>query len=331
MSEIIHEMAQIQLPKELLQQVDLDNLFENFRTNFKKLDEFKNVRDKHNNRDFFKKFVDGMTGDNTLESAQFDAVEVQAEFSKAIGQLMVLSIMQSQYLDRQQQQLSAQQITIKAQTSSIEQHNTILEEQHKHLAKQNVELEKWVKEFLALKGLTEKDAKKLIEIAQEVKNTRDQLLQSVENSLSGALRQIGITKEQIKAELVNAMELISYTISAAQAEIDKKLSAQLDEVGSQLVSSNEKVSSLQDDLKHSQADSVKQHEQVAAALVSLGSKFGVQLDTVSVGMNTKLDAITKQFAAHQSNTQLKFRRLQMMLAASLVFSIGLLGFILFRS
>lgn len=253
MSEIIHEIAQIQLPQELLQQVDIAALLEKFKATHKKLGDFKSIRDNHANRSVLKKFGDLVTFDDTLENAHLDAVEVQADFSKAIGQLMVLSIMQAQHLDRQQQQLSAQQITIKTQTNSIEKHNAILADQHEELANQNIALEKWIKEFLALKGLTEKDAKKLIEIAHEVKNTRDQLLQSVENSLSDSLRQIGAIEAQIKLELVKCMEWVDSQIVDTKIEINKELSAQLLEVNGQLaaaelirlelISSNQKLSS----------------------------------------------------------------------------------------
>lgn len=369
MSEIIIQgMAAIQLPQDILQQVDVHNLLDNFRTNFKKLDDFKRIRDKHESRSAGKKIWDWIRRDNTIETAQLDAVEVQADFSKAIGQLMVLSVMQSQHLERQQKQLSNQQNIIKAQTTSIELHNETLEKQHEALAKQNVDLENLVNNFFELRGLTQEGAKKLIAIAHEVKDTRDQLLQSVDNSLSDTLRQIGATEEKIKAELVNTMKLVNSTISSAQSEIDIKLKDQLDEVSGQIALSNEKVSSIQDDLKLAAVEFEKRYEHVGAELVSLKEQHHVQLKSVittldvhagqaeqfeksqtsqdeelteiranlesehvfSVGMDQKLNAMSEQFSIYHSGVQHKFRRLHILLGASAIFSVVLLGIVLYR-
>jgi hypothetical protein len=368
MSEIIKEMARIQLPQELLQQVDLSALVNKFNANHKRLGDFKDIRDSHESRGALKKIWDVFTLDNTLENAQLDAVEVQAAFSHTIGQLMVLSILQSQYLESQQLQLSKQQESIKQQTTSIEKHNEILEKQHDDLAGKSIELKSLVDNFVALKGFTHAEVKKLLEIAQKVEGTETQLRKDVEKTLSDALSQIGATEEQIKAELVKATELVRSTIAEAQAEIDKRLSSQLVDVGRQLASSNEKMSSIQDDFKLVQVDFEKRHEQVAAALMSLESKHGAKLESVaetllehsgkasqleknltaqdgvltrisadlesehafSVGVEQKLDALSKQLAVYQSNAKLKFKRLQIILGASMIFSIGLLGFIIFR-
>ena len=183
MAEIIHEMAKIKLSQDLLRQVDLDALLTKFKDNHKKLDNFKIARDNHEARNGLKKIWDLVTFDDTLDMAHLDAVEVQAEFSKAIGQLMVLSILQSQYLERQQLQLSEQQEIIKQQTTSIEKHNEILKYQHEDLANKSIELKELVDNFVALKGFTHAEVKKLLDIAQKVECTEARLHQYVGSSL----------------------------------------------------------------------------------------------------------------------------------------------------
>lgn len=132
---------------------------------------------------------------------------------------MVLSILQSQYLERQQHLLAEQQQIIKKQTTSIEFHNAALEKQHKDLARQNVELEKLIKDYFDLKGLTQDGAKQLIAIAHEVKDSKVELKKTVENIISDSLHQIGVIAEQIKSQTDDALKAVNLSIS----EIDGKI------------------------------------------------------------------------------------------------------------
>lgn len=50
----------------------------------------------------------------------------------------------------------------------------------------------------------------------------------------------------------------------------------------------------------------------------------------SIGVDQKLETISKQFEQYQSNVTLKFARLHLILGTSLALTIGLVGFILFR-
>ena len=45
MSEFINEIAKIEVPQDIVNHVDIKGLLENFRKNFKRLDEFRDMRD----------------------------------------------------------------------------------------------------------------------------------------------------------------------------------------------------------------------------------------------------------------------------------------------
>lgn len=52
MSNVIAQLAKTQPPKELLQHIDINDIYEKFHETFKRLDDFKDIRDKHEQRGF---------------------------------------------------------------------------------------------------------------------------------------------------------------------------------------------------------------------------------------------------------------------------------------
>lgn len=219
MTELIRQMTAIELPQDLLDRVDVEGLVRNFRDKLKKLDDFRRIRDDHESRSFWKRLGDAITFDDTMENAQLDAVETQASFSKAIGQLMVISIEQSQRLHRQQEQLSAQQGAIKEQTRRIEQHTEKLQEQHEILSKQNSDLEKLVTDFFELRGLTQEGAKMLIAIASDVKATRDHLLSSVDDSLSSFANRLDTALDGAGREATDLRNSVNDSVSRLRDDL----------------------------------------------------------------------------------------------------------------
>ncbi|MDP2804703.1 MAG: hypothetical protein Q8O24_02060 [Gallionellaceae bacterium] len=356
MSEIIHAMAQVQLPADLLQQIDMDVLLKNFKDNHKKLGDFKKIRDKHEKRNIFSSWWNN----DEIEDAQLSAVEVQAEYSKAVGQLMVLSIVQSQYLEKQQILLSEQQKTIRTQTNNIERHNNLLEEQHKDLAAKSTEIKNLLDHYFELKGLTRDGAQQLVAIANDVKGTKAILEKSVDTKLADSLRQVGLIEAQIQSQTDNALSSIHASMSNLAFETNKSINQLRDEAIAQLEIAENLISTLQEDFKRVETEAQSQRE--AIKLVEgkhgeLGSQIGelsgatsllnnalavnnTELKTVrsdldsekafSIGVDQKLDTISRQFEEYQSNVSLKLGRLQIMLGVSLVLAIGLTVFILFR-
>lgn len=198
---IIREMSQVTIDDDMLKQIDMPGLLQKFKKNHDKLDDFKKKRDEYDNKGWFAKKWDDSFGGQTLKNAQLNAVETQAEFSKSLGQLMVISIAQSQHLHQQQEQLAIQQGIIKNQTEQIEFQTHEIEKQHEVLAKQNADLEKLVNDYFELRGLTQDGAKKLISIANEIQHTRDDLLDSMEKSRNWITEQQDKTLIEISSQI----------------------------------------------------------------------------------------------------------------------------------
>ncbi len=173
MSQIINELATIEVSNEVLQHLDVGSIYQNFSKNYRKLDDLKNFRTEYEKKNRLERWWHN----DKLRDAQLDSAEVQAEFSKTIGQLMMISIMQSKRLSEQQTQLNEQQGKLKTQADGIAEHAGELQKQHQNLAEQSAKLETLVHEYFALKGLTEEGAQKLIDIAKEVKTTKEEMLQ----------------------------------------------------------------------------------------------------------------------------------------------------------
>lgn len=172
MSQIINELATIEVTNEVLKHLDVNGIYKSFSDNYKKLDDLKNFRSEYEKKNWIARWWHK----KELRDAQLDSAEVQAEFSKTIGQLMMISIMQSKKITEQQTQLNQQQIKLKSQADGIAEHAGELQKQHHTLAEQSTRLEKLVREYFELKGLTEDGAQKLIAIAREIKATKNEML-----------------------------------------------------------------------------------------------------------------------------------------------------------
>lgn len=368
MSEFINEIAKIEVPQDIVNHVDIKGLLENFRKNFKRLDEFRDTRDQHEKRGVGKKIWDFIRMDETLEDAQLDAVAVQADFSKAIGQLMVLSIMLSQKLDEQQLKLASQQETIKKQTIRIEDQTLSLEEQQQKLEQQNLDLEKLVNDFFELKGLTQEEAKKLIDIANDVKSIKVKLIASVEASLSDALAEVKTTIEDTLAALEKSSKFVSLAISEAHENFNKKLQEQTDEVDRVVKTTQEKTLLLQDEFRQERAELEKKQGIISDEMKSLQTKqtrdyesveqtlrkyiekattqedtlctqdkmiselnTGLQKESeISTGLLNKLDDLVGQIAEHKKQSSVKIRNLNLMLGLSFGCLFGLVVFVFYH-
>lgn len=172
LNHVIHSMSQVSIPNSILKKVDIKNLLKGFSDDYKKLDDLKEARERHEGRSFIGRWWNS----DELEDAQLDAAELQASFSKKLGQLMVISVAQSQQIHLQQKDLSEQQNEIKRQTNKLAKNDEIISTQQEELKVQNIELKRLVKEYIELKGLTEEGMSQLVIIGREVTETKDSIL-----------------------------------------------------------------------------------------------------------------------------------------------------------
>ncbi|SOE64461.1 hypothetical protein SAMN05446935_2472 [Burkholderia sp. YR290] len=244
MNDLIQDIAQIQVPHDLLDQINMNEVLTKFRNNFKRLDDFKRARNEHEQRNALMRWWHN----DKLKDAQLGAQELQAEFSKSLGQLMVISMLQAKRLADQQDQIGSQQREMKRQTERLETHTAQLDQQQGKLHQQAVDLEKLVKDFFELRGLTQDGAKQLIAIAAEVKRTRDELLDSVQSTVGTLRQEYGTLERFVKAAAASLDESVATKNAQLSRYVDEQYaglttrletaladgSARLDEIGGTL-------------------------------------------------------------------------------------------------
>jgi hypothetical protein len=212
-------MSLVPVTKAMLKKIDMASLIKGFEEDYKKLDDLKDFREDHEDRNAIMRWWDN----DELEDAQLDAVELQASFSKKLGQLMVVAITQSQMLTQQQADLKSQQKNIQGQTQKIAGANKIIAKQQDGLAEQQDQLKKLIDDYFKLKGLTTEGAKKLILIAKDVELTKDQLLENVEQSIAGV--------HQLGDQLIKQLEEQANTLQQLESSIQARQESQANQIG----------------------------------------------------------------------------------------------------
>jgi DNA repair exonuclease SbcCD ATPase subunit len=215
LAEVVKTMSQVIIPQDLIDEVDMGALLKGFRKDYKQLDNLKNTRQEHEKRNF----VGRLLNKDELENAQLSAAELQASFSKKLGQLLIISVAQSQQLNSQQHELSEQQNTIKKQTERLARNDDELKEQQFNLEAQNNKLEKLVNDYFELKGLTQDGALKLIKIANDVKETRDSIVMSFDERML----EIDKIRQSIDAEHEDLVSHQTQQLSTFKIEASNRL------------------------------------------------------------------------------------------------------------
>lgn len=283
MSQIINELATIEVSNEVLQQLDLGGIYKSFSKNYKKLDDLKNFRSDYEKKNWAMRWWHN----DKLRDAQLDSAEVQAEFSKTIGQLMMISIMQSKKLAEQQTQLNEQQSKLKTQADGIEEHAGELQKQHQVLAEQSAKLETLVHEYFALKGLTEDGAQKLIDIAKEIKATKEGMLQDfatrakdVEVLCGDVMSRMTSLSAQVNEQLHHSAERIQSEIGALRQETQEELAANESALRSQQEAAqqamNQEVAKLEQGHCELEANLLGKHAALESSLFGVSEKFEQQ-------------------------------------------------------
>lgn len=219
MSKVIAQLARTVPSDDLLAQIDIAEVYEKFRSTFKRLDDFKRVRDEHEQRSFLGRLFNR----GELKNAQLDAQEVQAEFAKTLAQLMVISSLQAQQLTEQQGQLADQQKTLDAKAEELARQNRRLEQHQAEIKRQAADLRQYVTDLLKVQGLTDEHGEMLISIAKEVMETRDCLLADFNNRM-----------EQVRGALAEQQQLLREVIDEQASSLEQRLTQLQHEADSNL-------------------------------------------------------------------------------------------------
>lgn len=189
MADIIEKLAQLDVAKELLGNVDVDEVLNRFRRIFRQLDDLKKFRTEHEQRSMVMRWWNN----DQLETAQLNAQQIQAEFSKTLGQLMVISMFQARKLESQQGQLLIQQGEIRKLSESIDQHTAALADEHAKLFEQGEEVKRLIKDSLDIQYTLDTE-RKLIAIASQVTKSKDDLVAAFDQKLT----EMGALAEQME-------------------------------------------------------------------------------------------------------------------------------------
>lgn len=224
MSHVIHQLANIPLKESTLDQLELNKVFENFARNYKKLDDLKNFRSEYEQRNFLSRWWDN----DKLRDAQLDSAEVQAEFSKTLGQLVAISVIQAKELNEQQRRISNQQHIINDQVATLHEHAKELTNQHHIQEDQAKKLKQVVADYMIVKGISDEQLHRLALIVSEIDKTKEEFFDEsrrVNEQLSAQLRileyKLQSTAEKIYEKILENTESIKNSIDSKNQTQDK--------------------------------------------------------------------------------------------------------------
>lgn len=245
MNELISQLGGIELPDALLREIDTQEIYRDFAVSFRRLDELRRFRSAYEKQNFLVRWWDN----DKLRDAQLDSISVQAEFSKAIGRLMLISTLEAGKLLEQQAQLNRQQTELTIQAQAIHAQTALITSQHARLEQRSDELQRAMEDFFAQHGLTDSRIDRLISAAEEVKGSRALLMDQVSRKMLSQQehvneriepleQHIGLVDERISAISATAAALkVEWleTLQRALLEADGKASQQLTAIKEQQV------------------------------------------------------------------------------------------------
>jgi len=287
MEQIIKKMAKVPVTKAMLKKIDMASLIKGFEEDYKRLDELKEFREEHEERNALMRWWDN----DELEDAQLDAVELQASFSKKLGQLMVVAITQSQMLTQQQADLKAQQKEIQGQTQEISDANKTIAKQQDGLSEQQEKLKELIDGYFKLKGLTAEGAKKLILIAKDVELTKDQLLESVDKSVSGV--------HQLRDQLIKQLEEQASSQQKLESSIQARQESQANQLGALAEKLQQQSLVLDDNLQKVKEAQAKESAQLHDAI----AQHKKEAEKHNTDLREEISGLSNQLTEQQSATQ----------------------------
>lgn len=182
--EIIKRYAEIELPQDLIEEIDLKKMGDSLSKQFKKVDDFKNFKDEWDNKGFFGKLWGRIKGEpNKHRDA---AIINQGDLLKMIAELTVLNTIFAKELNRQQKLIDAQQKEIIQQNIKLEAQQKELEKQQKGLEEQNNKLDEQQKRILELVHLTDEQEGKIKNLLEKAEKLHE--LEKITEAKIGELK-----------------------------------------------------------------------------------------------------------------------------------------------
>lgn len=206
MSNIINQLANIPLRDSVIDQLDLNGVFENFARNYRKLDDLKNFRSEYEEKNFFSRWWNN----DKLRDAQLDSAEVQAEFSKTLGQLVAISVIQAKELNDQQRRLGEQQRIIQAQVIAVREHSQEIERHQSIQEEQAEKLKQVVADYIAVKGISDESIHRLAMVVANIDRTKEEFFAE---------------SRRVDQHLSSELAILGEWVRSALSELDDKFNA----------------------------------------------------------------------------------------------------------
>lgn len=288
MQLIVKDVGQITVSDEIQKQLDIPGLMQSLKHDFNKLDDLKKTRQKHEARNSLMRWWHS----DEIEDAQLDALQLHGELSKKLSQLMLISIAMSRTLNTQQDKLQQQQTRIQEQTSEIAQANETIQQQQEQLAEQQAELETLIRNYFELKGLTADGAKKLIEIAEDVQDTKAQLTLAFDDALLAAVNDIDARSEQIVSQfkqLADQFNHLDAKVEQLDAKVEHQLAQQETQIDTRLQEQSNELVAIREQMEQQLQQTTALHQKQLGRLrwmvaASLLASAGTAAWVVTMGM-----------------------------------------------
>ena len=293
MSEIISQIAQINVPQDVLQNADYDGIVNDFRRHFRRLDDFQRIHGPVGLHDSLQPLWQAIAaGDHRPDTSD---LEVSA-LSKTLGQLIVLSVVQSQQIQRQQDALGSQQTATRTLQQKVKQaHATLAEQQQAH-GVQTTDLQQVMRQLQELRSGLAATTQRVTDFSQDSRKTREELQSQLKQALTDATARVDTACEWVQtiADAQNAK--VETLRSAVRADTDARDQA-------------EKL--LADDLALMQRQLDHEHNRVED-MGDLLSQHRMAQDV----LQSRLGTLTEERASEQARMQTQLKKLTLGIAGA---------------
>jgi uncharacterized phage infection (PIP) family protein YhgE len=303
MSEIISQIAQINVPQDVLQNADFDGIVNDFRRHFRRLDDFQRIHGPVGMHDSLQPLWQAIAaGDHRPDNSD---LEVSA-LSKTLGQLIVLSVVQSQQIQRQQDALSSQQTATRTLQQKVKQAHTTLAEYQQAQGAHSGEMQQVMEQLLEVRNGLVTTTQRVTEATQDSRKTREELQAQIQKALTEATARVDTACEWVQT-IADAQNVKVETLrNAVRADTDAR-------------DHSEKL--LADDLALLQRQLDQEHNRVED-LSDLLSQHRMAQDT----LQNRVTTLTQERAAEQAQMQERLKKLTLGIAG--VSGLALIGLML---
>jgi chromosome segregation ATPase len=292
MSEIISQIAQINVPQDVLQNADFDGIVHDFRRHFRRLDDFQRLHGPVGTHDSLQPLWQAIASGDRPDTSD---LEVSA-LAKTLGQLIVLSVVQSQQLQRQQDALGSQQTATRTLQQKVKQAHTLLAEHQQAQGMHSGEMQQVMHQLLDVRNELVATTQRVTEATQDTRKTREALQAQLQQALTEATARVDTACEWVQTIAAAQTVKVDTLRNAVRADTDARDQA-------------EKL--LADDLSLMQRQ--LDHEQRRVEdMTDLLSQHRVAQDA----LQSRLNALTDERAAEQIRMQDRLKKLTLGIAAA---------------